>query len=83
MAGKRLSTLFSALLIPAGLAFVVTAFAYGFMAFGEVHGSAIEAASRANHPLFQWLRAHGTAALIGELIVLAALTAGVMATERK
>ena len=73
---------FYALLIPAGLAFAVTAFAYGFMAFQAVNAVRAEAGRHAAHPLFQWLRAHGDAALLIELGVLAVFCIGAMATDR-
>lgn len=78
---KRLNPFF-VLLIPAGLAFVVTAFAYGFMAFQAVNAVRAEAGRHAGHPLFQWLRAHGDRALLVELAVLAVLTLAAMGTDR-
>ena len=73
---------FYPLLILAGIAFAVTAFAYGFMAFQAVNALPVDAQRHAAHPLFQWLRAHGDAAMMIELAVLAVFTAGAMATDR-
>jgi hypothetical protein len=72
---------FYVLLIPAGVVFVVTAFAYGFMAFQAVNAVRAEAGRHAGHPLFQWLRAYGDATLLVELGVLAVLTVGAIATD--
>ena len=73
---------FYILLIPAGIVFAVTAFAYGYMAFQAVNAVRAEAGMHAGHPLFQWLRVHGDAALLIELAVLAVLTVGAIATDR-
>jgi hypothetical protein len=80
-ARKRLNP-FYLLLVIAGLAFVVTAFAYGFMAFQQVNAIRAEAARNADHPLFQWLRVNGNRALLIELAVLAVLTVAAIATDR-
>src|SRR3954447_2443795 len=80
-AKKRLNP-FYALLIPTGLAFVVTAFAYGFMAFQAVNAVRAEAGRNAGHPLFVWLNQHGDRALLVELAVLAALTFAAIGTDR-
>jgi hypothetical protein len=82
MPAKKSFNPFYALLIPAGLIFVVTAFAYGFMAFQAVNTVRAEADRHAAHPLFQWLRVHGDRTLLIELAVLAALTFGAIATDR-
>jgi hypothetical protein len=68
-------------LIPAGLAFVVTAWLYGRMAFQVVNEVGVEAQRDAHHPLYYWLRNHGNATLLGELILLAVLTVGAMAFD--
>lgn len=73
---------FYLLLVPAGLVFVVTAFAYGIMAFRAVNAVRAQAGLHADHPLNQWLRAHGDAALLIELAVLAFLTVAAIATDR-
>jgi hypothetical protein len=80
-AKKRLNPFYFAL-IPAGVVFAVTAFAYGFMAFQAVNAVRAEAGRHADHPLFVWLSAHGDMAMLVELSVLAALTVGAIATDR-
>ena len=82
MAGQKRLNPFYALLVPVGLAFAVTAFAYGFMAFQAVNAVRAEAGRHGAHPLFQWLRAHGDATLLAELAALAVLTIGAIATDR-
>ena len=72
---------FYILLIPTGLAFVVTAFAYGFMAFQAVNATRADAGRNAAHPLFQWLQVHGDAALMIELAALAVLTVAAIAAD--
>jgi hypothetical protein len=82
MPAKRRLNPFYLLLVPTGLAFAVTAFAYGFMAFQVVNAVRAEAGRHAAHPLFQWLRTHGNAALLVELALLAVFTVGAIATDR-
>ena len=82
MPAKKSLNPFYILLIPVGLVFVVTAFAYGFMAFQAVNAVRAEAGRHAGHPLFQWLRVYGDMALLVELAVLAVLTVGAIATDR-
>lgn len=78
MAKDKLFNPFYTLLVPVGAAFVVTAFAYGFMAFQAVNPAPVDASSPyavgGIHPLLDWLRARGDAAMLIELAVLAALT---------
>jgi hypothetical protein len=81
-AGRRRKNVFQILLIPAGLLFVLTAIAYGIMAFSAVNGDPAAAARQARHPLFAWLRVHGDATLLGELGLLAVVTVGVILGER-
>lgn len=81
MPGKKTFNLFYVLLIPAGFVFAVTAFAYGYMAFQAVNAIRAEAGAHAGHPLFQWLRAHGDAALLIQLALLAVLTVAAIATD--
>jgi hypothetical protein len=71
------------LLIPMGVVFSVTAFAYGYMAFQQVNAVRGDAARHASHPLFVWLRSHGNQALLVELAVLAVLAAGAMLCDRE
>lgn len=82
MPAKKSLNPFYLLLIPAGLVFVVTAFAHGIMAFQAVNAVRAQAGVHADHPLNQWLRAHGDAALLIELAVLAFLTVAAIATDR-
>lgn len=51
------------------------------MAFQEVNAGRAAIEQSAEHPLFQWLRLHGTTALLIELALLAVLTIGAMATD--
>jgi hypothetical protein len=81
MPAKKRRNPFYVLLIPVGLAFVVTAFAYGFMAFQAVNATRAEAGRYSAHPLFQWLRAHGDTTMIIELAVLAVLTVAAIAAD--
>jgi hypothetical protein len=82
MPAKKSFNPFYALLVPAGLVFVVTAFAYGYMAFQAVNAVRAEAGRHAAHPLFQWLRTNGDMAMLVELAVLAVLTVGAIGTDR-
>ena len=82
MPAKKPFNPFYVLLIPAGIAFAVTAFAYGFMAFQAVNAVREDAGRHAGHALFQWLRVHGDATLIVELAVLALLTIGAIAMDQ-
>jgi hypothetical protein len=82
MPAKKRINPFYILLIPAGVAFVVTAFAYGFMAFQVVNAVRAEAGRHAAHPLFQWLRVHGDMTLAIELALLAAFTFAAIGTDQ-
>ena len=81
MAQEKWKNPFYALLIPVGMAFVVTGFAYGFMAFQAVNTGTTGAEVHAEHPLFAWLKEHGDRAMLIELAVLAVLTFGAIATD--
>ena len=81
MAQKKWKNPFYALLIPVGMAFVVTGFAYGFMAFQMVNAGSGGADLYADHPLFAWLQVHGNTAMLVELAVLAVLTVGAIGTD--
>jgi hypothetical protein len=81
MSLKKWKNPFYTLLIPVGMAFVITAFAYGFMAFVEVNATNPEAREQTRHQLGTWLNAHGTRLLIWELGVLSVLTVGAIATD--
>jgi hypothetical protein len=82
MPAKKSFNPFYALLVPAGFVFVVTAFAYGYMAFQAVNMVRAEAGQQAGHPLFQWLRANGDLTMLIEVAVLAVLTVGAISTDR-
>ena len=81
MSIKKWKNPFYALLIPAGAAFCLTGFAYGLMAFQEVNAGRSAIEQTADHPLFLWLQAHGTSAMLIELAVLAVLTVGAIGTD--
>jgi len=79
---------FYVLLILVGLSFVITTTAYVVMAFREAHAreesataSAISVAERDAHPLMQWMRRHGNAALLTELGLLAICTFAAIGTD--
>jgi len=78
---KKWKNPFYTLLIPAGLAFCITGFAYGMMAFQEVNAGRAAIEQTAGHPLFLWLQAHGTTAILIELAILAVLTVGAIGTD--
>jgi hypothetical protein len=73
---------FYILLVPIGVAFVVTAFAYGVMAFQSVSTLRGGDASRNAHPLWSWLRRHGDETMLAELAALGVLTAAAIGTDR-
>jgi hypothetical protein len=77
---KRLNP-FYILLVPLGVAFVVTASAYYVMAFQSVNPTLRDAVGNQAHPLFKWLRAHGDTVMLIELAGLAALTVAAIATD--
>ena len=77
---------FYVLLIVAGLSFAMTATVYVVMAVREAHpyAEAIGAAptvARDEHPLMQWMRHHGNAALLTELGLLAICTFAAIGTD--
>jgi hypothetical protein len=78
---KKFKNPFYTLLIPVGLVFVLTVFAYGFMAFMEVNATKREVRDQANHPLFTWLDENGTKLVLWELGLLGVLTVGAIATD--
>jgi hypothetical protein len=73
---------FYLLLVAVGVAFVVTAFAYGVMAFQSVSSLRRDSAGHGAHPLFAWLKQHGDQAMLCELAVLGGLTVAAIATDR-
>lgn len=82
MPGKKSKNLFYFLLIPVGIVFFVTAFAYWYVAFQIANADGV-APKQAGHPLFSWLRTHGDWLMLVELGVLAVLTIGAMVLEAK
>ncbi len=81
LSARKWKNPFYTLLIPAGLAFCITGFAYGLMAFQEVNAGRAAIEQTTGHPLFQWLQSHGTTAILIELTILAVLTFGAIATD--
>ena len=78
---------FYVLLILAGLSFALTATAYVVMAFREAHvhegpATASSVVASDEHPLMQWMRRHGNAALLTELGLLAICTFAAIGTDR-
>ena len=79
---------FYVLLILAGLSFAITTTAYVVMAFREAHareesvaGAPSPVAVNDEHPLMQWMRWHGNAALLTELGLLAICTFAAIGTD--
>ena len=70
------------LLVPVGIAFVVTAFAYYVMAFQAIRPLSADGADSRSHPLFLWLRANGATAMLVELTGLGVLTVAAFAIDR-
>ena len=81
MAKKKWKNPFYTLLIPVGLVFVLTGFAYSYMSFQTVNAGADGSVVHADHALFQFLNRHGDMAMLVELAVLALLTVGAIATD--
>jgi hypothetical protein len=79
VAGRANFNPFYVLLVIVGIAFAITACAYGVMMFTELHGSAPAVGRGA---LVKFMKAHGAMLLIGELLVLAVATTGAIATDR-
>ena len=82
---RKFANPFYALLLIAGIAFALTATAYGVMAFREARpaGTTAESVSisDAEHPLMIWMRRHGEAALLTELCLLALFTFAAIGTD--
>jgi cytochrome b len=77
---KKSANPFYAVLILAGLTFVVTAAAYGVMATRESR-AAITGEPVADHPLMRWMHEHGDAALLTELAILGLATFAAIGTD--
>jgi len=71
---------FYGLLILAGVAFCITACAYGVMVFLETQPSAADRGA-AGHPLLEFLARHGVKLLTVELVVLGVATFGAIGTD--
>jgi hypothetical protein len=79
---RKFANPFYGLLLVAGLAFVVTATAYGVMAFRERETRAVATeSSPGHHPLMAWMNDHGDATLMIELGALAVFTFAAIATD--
>ena len=75
---------FYGLLLVAGIAFALTATAYGVMAFRDRETRAPmpdSEAATAEHPLMAWMSRNGEKALGVELVLLALGTVGAIATD--
>lgn len=81
MAKKKAINPFYVLLVLAGLAFFVTATAYGLMTLFAVQAGAGVQIAATEHPLFTLMRRHGDMLLLGELGILALCTFGAIATD--
>lgn len=77
---KKSANPFYAILILAGLAFVVTAAAYGVMATRESR-AAVSGKPAEEHALMKWMHDHGDAALLCELAVLGIATFAAIGTD--
>ena len=78
---RKFANPFYGLLLVAGIAFAVTAIAYGVMAFRDRDMAAKNAGAPDEHPLMAWMSEHGEQALLGELAALAVFTVGAIATD--
>jgi len=82
---NKSSNPFYALLVMAGLAFAITATAYGVMAFREREtrptASVQSSDFSVEHPLMSWMSRHGETALMTELAILAVCTFGAIGTD--
>ncbi len=81
MSLKKWKNPFYTLLIPVGMAFVLTVFAYGYMAFVEVNATNPEVREQTRQPLFTWLNKNGTRLVLWELGIMGVLTVGAIATD--
>ena len=72
---------FYALLLAAGIAFAITATAYGVMAFRDRDARDTTATASLEHPLMEWMDQHGEKALMTELALLALCTFGAIGTD--
>src|SRR4029077_8518326 len=78
---KKSANPFYALLIIAGIGFVVTAAAYCVMAYREREAVKSAQPPGPEHPLMVWMKQNGEMALVAELAVLGVGTIGAIATD--
>jgi hypothetical protein len=83
---RKFANPFYSLLLVAGIAFALTATAYGVMAFRERNAYApLSAASTTTatveHPLLTWMSRYGETALTAELAILAVCTFAAIGTD--
>jgi hypothetical protein len=79
---KKFANPFYGLLLVAGIAFAITATAYGVMAFRDRDTAAsVTSPTAEDHPLMTWMSEYGNRALIGELVAMAVFTVGAIATD--
>ncbi len=78
---RKFANPFYGLLLAAGIAFALTATAYGVMAFREARPAHPEAVVKEEHPLMLWLRRNGDRALLMELGLLAVGTFAAIGTD--
>jgi hypothetical protein len=81
---QKFANPFYGLLLVTGILFALTAVSYGVMAFREARpavAAELPLAAAPNHPLMTWMNRHGEAALLTELVFLAAFTFGAIGTD--
>jgi hypothetical protein len=79
---RKFANPFYGLLLVAGIAFAMTAMAYGVMAFRDRDMAAKNVGAAVDdHPLMVWMSDYGEKALLGELAALAVFTVGAIATD--
>jgi hypothetical protein len=79
---EKFANPFYGLLLVAGIAFAITATAYGVMAFRDRDvAEAGMNVQNEDHPLMTWMGEHGTGLLLAELGFLAVFTIGAIATD--
>lgn len=79
---RKFANPFYGLLLIAGIAFSMTAVAFGVMAFRDRDMAAKNAGPGVDdHPLMAWMSDHGEKTLLWELAALAVFTVGAIATD--
>lgn len=79
---QKFANPFYGLLLVAGIAFAMTAIAYGVMAFRDRDLAAKNPGAVVDdHPLMAWMSEYGERALLWELGALAVCTVGAIATD--